>query len=133
MFWTPIERDWLAEQLLAILPRPEMKAAVKAGVPELLEAMPWPTRLGLRALVWWVAAAGRRGVGPVLARWERDDRWVLREVATTLKVMAALVWEADRVGPRSIGWGEGPPVILPERRKLLEAPSMPTFLPEEVE
>ncbi len=133
MYWSPIERDWLGQQLVAVLPRPELEAALGDGVPALLEAMPASRRWGLRALVWWVAAAGRaRGAAPVLERWHASDSWVRREVVTSLTLLAALVWEAAG-GPAVIGWGEAAPVILPERRPLLVLPPTTTFAPEEIE
>ena len=76
---------------------------------------------------------GRRvGVGPVLTRWARGDRWLLREAAGTLKLLAALVWEADGAGLRGLRWGGDGPVILPERRASLELASESTFAPEEL-
>jgi len=131
VFWTPIERDWLAEQLDAILPHSSFDAA--AGIPRLLEALPFGRRLGFRALVWLVAVAGRRsGVGALLQSWVGSPSWLRREVVSTLKVTATLVWEAEG-GAAASGWGEGAPVVLPERRALLELPSVGTFAPQEVE
>ncbi|GEM_PF-3403536 len=133
MPWAPIEREWLGEQLLAVLPRPELEAALEEGVPALLDAMPASRRWGLRALVWWVALTCRSGpAAAVLRRWRTSDSWIRREVVTSLMLLAALVWEADG-GPDAVGWGEGAPVVLPERRSRLVMAPTTTFAPEEIE
>ena len=66
----------------------------------------------------------------LLGHWMQEG--CVPEVVSTLKVTAALVWEAEG-GAAGSGWGEGPPVVLPERRALLELPSVGTFAPQEVE
>ena len=130
--WTPIERDWLGEQLLAVLPRPELEVALLDGVAGLLWAMPASRRWGLRALVWIVAtAARRRGTEQVVSDWDVSDSWLRREAVSSLKVLAALTWEATG-GASLVGWGQTGPVVLPERASLLVLPAMATFVPEEL-